>query len=305
MACANASCGFMIKSAQFLLLYSLKAQREMTSRLSEAMVPIFLLLVVSGCFLADGLPSAEEKQISEILKRLEAKIEKQEAQIEKQEAKIQSQEAKLEKQEAKIEKQEAKNFELHRKNEALRRDMSDQLKRMETKANRTEEALEAIRDRDILSATGDKAVRDLPYIMKCAYRGSSSDTGIIAFDKLTLDYSNCDRPGETLLKQCPNTHLGGGCSSMDIASGTFTAQTGGLYTVTFSGQADLYSSSALVLYLLHNGSQLKETHSYSYCGSGCAHVEEMLSRTLVSIYLSQLACKKCLTHKFTDTDFRY
>ena len=103
----------------------------------------------------------------------------------------------------------------------------------------------------------------------------------------------------------PNPHLGGGCSAMDISSGTFTAQTGGLYTVTFSGQADLYSSSGLVLYILHNGSQLKESHSYSYCGSGCAHVEGMLSRTLVSIYLSQLACKKCLTHKFTDTDFRY
>ena len=79
----------------------------------------------------------------------------------------------------------------------------------------------------------DKAVRDLPYIMMCAYRGAWHDTGIIPYENLTLDYSNCDRPGETLLKQCPNTHLGGGCSSMDIASGTFTAQTGGLYTVTF------------------------------------------------------------------------
>ena len=85
---------------------------------------------------------------------------------------------------------------------------------------------------------------------------------------------------------------------MDIVSGTFTAQTGGLYTVSFSGQADLLTDSVLILYILHNGSQLKESHSYSYCGSGCAHVEEMLSRTLVSIYLSQLACKNCLTHIF-------
>ena len=49
---------------------------------------------------------------------------------------------------------------------------------------------------------------------------------------VTLDYTNCDRPG-------------GGCSAMDIASGTFTAQTGGLYTVTFSGNADLISTDAL------------------------------------------------------------
>jgi len=113
------------------------------------MGPKLLLLIVSGCFLAEGIHSTEEKQTSEVLKRLEAKIEKQDAVIN----------------------------ELHGK-----------LRIMETKANRTEEALQT--------------VRDLPYVMMCAYRGEKlQSTGIIAFDKLTLDYSNCDRPGETLLKQ--------------------------------------------------------------------------------------------------------
>ena len=55
--------------------------------------------------------------------------------------------------------------------------------------------------------TGNKAVRDLPYIMMCAYQDQATSTGIIAYDELTLDYSNCDRPGETLLKQCPNPYL--------------------------------------------------------------------------------------------------
>jgi len=68
---------------------------------------------------------------------------------------------------------------------------------------------------------------------------------------------------------------------MDIASGTFTAQTGGLYTVTFSGQADIYRDSVLELYLLHNGSQLEESISFSVCGSETQHVEEMFSRTLI------------------------
>merc|ERR1712212_120200 len=195
--------------------------------------------------------------MSEILKRLEAKIETQEAKIEKQETKI-------ERQEAKIERQDAVNKELHSKNEALRRDVSE----LETKANRTEEAVMTIRDTELLSATGDKAVRDLPYIMMCAYRDVWHDTGIIGYEELTLDYSNCDRPG-------------GGCSSMDIASGTFTAQTGGLYTVTFSGQADLYRGSYLGLYLLHNGIQLKESYSGSVCGTETEHIEEMFSRTLI------------------------
>merc|ERR1719234_1174903 len=198
----------------------------MTGRLSGAMSPIILLLILSGCFLAEGIPSTEETQTSAILKRLEAKIEKQDAVID----------------------------ELHGTNEALRRDMSDQLKSLETKANRTEEALQT--------------VRDLPYIMMCAFRGSKFDTGIIPFDKLTLDYSNCDRPG-------------GGCSAMDIASGTFTAQTGGLYTVTFSGQADLVSDSVLILYLRHNGIQVEESVSFSKCGVETEHIEEMFSRTLI------------------------
>ena len=85
-----------------------------------------------------------------------------------------------------------------------------------------------LRDTELLRAPEDRAVRDLPYIMMCAYLGFTDSIGIIAYDKLTLDYSNCDRPG-------------GGCFGMDIASGTFTAQTGGLYTVTFSGQADLFT----------------------------------------------------------------
>ena len=83
---------------------------------------------------------------------------------------------------------------------------------------------------------------------------------------------------------------------MDIASGTFTAQTGGLYTVTFSGQADLLSGSNLRLYLLHNRSKLKESYSYSYSGPGSDHIEEMFSRTVVSNYLSPLHMYTFLVH---------
>ena len=76
---------------------------------------------------------------------------------------------------------------------------------------------------------------------------------------------------------------------MDIASGTFTAQTGGLYTITYSGRVDLHPSSNLALDLLHNGSPLKEGHAFSYCGTDCGDVDEMLSRTLVSSYLTQIS----------------
>ena len=77
---------------------------------------------------------------------------------------------------------------------------------------------------------------------------------------------------------------------MDIASGTFTAQTGGLYTITYSGRVDLHPSSQLALDLLHNGSSLKEGHAFSYCGTDCGDVDEILSRSLVSSYSSQFSC---------------
>ena len=168
------------------------------------MVPMFLLVVVSGCVLADGLPLTEETEKDAILKRLETKIEREDAVIKERLS----------------------------KNEAIRRDMSELVERMDTQSNKTEEVLKAMRYTELMSASGDKAVRDLPFIMMCAYQNHWKTTGIIPYEELTLDYTNCDRPS-------------GGCSAMDIASGTFTAQTGGLYTVTFSGNADLISTDAL------------------------------------------------------------
>ena len=190
---------------------------------------MFLLLILCGSCLVEGLPW------------MEAKIEKQDAKIERQEAKIERLDAII--------------------NEL-----------METKTDKT---AEASRDKELFSATGDKAMRDLPYIMMCAFKRRWYDIGIIDYDELTLDYTNCDKPG-------------GGCSSMDVASGTFTTDTGGIFTITFSGEADLTEYSGISLELLHNGSPLKEGHSSSSCNGGCGGMSEMLSRTVVSNFLSLL-----------------
>ena len=51
---------------------------------------------------------------------------------------------------------------------------------------------------------------------------------------------------------------------------------------------DLYTGSILILHLLHNGAQLKESVSSSYNnGDGNGKIEEMFSRTVVSTYVSQ------------------
>ena len=84
-------------------------RKEITCWLSEAMGPMFLLLILCGCFLAEGIPSTEEKQTSEILTRLEAKLEKQEAKIENQEAKIKKSRGKGTKSRGKDKKPRGKN----------------------------------------------------------------------------------------------------------------------------------------------------------------------------------------------------
>ena len=112
MACAKQFCGFMIRSAERLLLQSLLEAPGTSNRegLLSNMYITFLLFVASGCFLVEGFLSTDLKELGEIVKRLEAKIEEQEA--------------KREIQGAKIVRQDAEINELHSKNE-----------RMETKAN--------------------------------------------------------------------------------------------------------------------------------------------------------------------------
>ena len=81
--------------------------------------------------------------------------------------------------------------------------MSELVERMDTQSNKTEEVLKAMRYTELMSASGDKAVRDLPFIMMCAYQNHWKTTGIIPYEELTLDYTNCDRPS-------------GGCSAMTL-----------------------------------------------------------------------------------------
>ena len=148
----------------FYIHQKLKVHRkEMTIRISGTMVPMFLLLIASDCLLTEELPSTELQQMNAIVKKLEAKIENLEAKIENQDVVINK---------------------LHGKNEALGRKLRSQkselAERIETECNRTEETIMAIRDRELLSAPGERAVRDLPYIMMCAYKSHWTSTGIIA-----------------------------------------------------------------------------------------------------------------------------
>ena len=57
-------------------------------------------------------------------------------------------------------------------------------------------------------------------VMVCSYRLSWTDTGTISYSKILTQFDNCDQPG-------------GGCSSMDISTGVFTAITPGMSSTIF------------------------------------------------------------------------
>merc|ERR1719391_46327 len=115
-----------------------------------------------------------------------------------------------------------------------------------------------------------RAVRDLPYLVTCAYRESWDTTGRMSYDQLTTDWNNGD-------------HVNGGHGVLDTSTGTFTAGTAGHYTATISGftvsreEGNSYSK----LYMHLNGQQIEETKFVSGYVSGGQYYYDQGSRTMI------------------------
>merc|ERR1712112_90816 len=107
----------------------------------------------------------------------------------------------------------------------MRNQMKDELKaemRAEMKAEMItlEEKFATVQAK--IPTTVSKAVRDLPYVLVCAYQDEWTQAEeTITYGSLLADYNNAENPG-------------GGNGHLDIKSGVFTALTHGYYKVTFS-----------------------------------------------------------------------
>ena len=114
-------------------------------------------------------------------------------------------------------------------------------------------------------------VRDLPYLMICAYRYHWTEAGAtVTYDSLTADYNNSDKPN-------------GGDGKLDIETGTFTAITPGHYTVTYSGHAVVWQGQSFALLLWKNGKKVMESQWLSsFRSSSDGYTEDQGSRTVVS-----------------------
>ena len=86
--------------------------------------------------------------------------------------------------------------------------MEEMQKEMAAKDKKMEEITKELKD---VMDVGQKSLRDLPYVMTCAFNGWwSTPSATITYDRLIADFNNSDRPG-------------GGDGSMDINTGVYTA----------------------------------------------------------------------------------
>merc|ERR1719209_1872154 len=110
----------------------------------------------------------------------------------------------------------------------------------------------------VLPTAVEEGLKDLPYEMVCAYKGTwTEENSIVSYDKITVEFNNSDQPG-------------GGDGSMNIETGIFTTVTSGYYIITFSGSVGVHAKEYTGMWLNHNGVQLWESRFVTsiYLGDG-------------------------------------
>merc|ERR1712154_225318 len=117
----------------------------------------------------------------------------------------------------------------------------------------------------------EKGLRDLPFEMVCAYKGSTGTVGVINYDRVTMEFNNSsNRPR-------------GADGGMNIETGIFTTVTSGYYIVTYSATVDVLPGECTLMYLHHNGAAVEESmfRSSINVGSGDNYIGDQGSRTVI------------------------
>merc|ERR1719228_16395 len=113
-----------------------------------------------------------------------------------------------------------------------------------------------------------QAVRDLPYMMICAYKGEwTTASSTITYDKIITDFNNADKPN-------------GGDGLLDIGSGIFTCLKAGHYTITFSAFTVLDTYQHANVYLYQNGNKVSESQ-FSSTNNANYPIGSQGSRTMI------------------------
>ena len=164
--------------------------------------------------------------------------------------------------------------EMQSKVDVMKKVMREEMDKKDNEVKKQLDGLEA-RNTELttkLREVDQKSLRELPFVLTCAYKLEWTAPGTITYDRLTVDYNNS---GQT----------GGGDGEMDVSTGKFTALTPGHYTVTYSGMDQVDPGEWVVFQLMKNGESVgDESVSVSYSsGDNGGRIEDQSSRTVVSV----------------------
>jgi len=123
----------------------------------------------------------------------------------------------------------------------------------------------------VLPTAVEQGLRDLPFEMVCAYRGTwTAANSIVNYDRISVEFNNSDRPG-------------GGDGTMNIETGVFTTVTSGYYIVTYSAHVWVNAGEYTDMWLYHNGVAVEESRFYTemHMGSSGDYIFDQGSRTVI------------------------
>ena len=105
----------------------------------------------------------------------------------------------------KVQEMRAEMMEKDREMEVMREEMQEKVdvirEAMEEKDNKVKKQLDVLEARNTeltskLREVEQKSLRDLPYVLTCAFQSSWYTPGAtITYERLTVDYNNSDKPG--------------------------------------------------------------------------------------------------------------
>ena len=226
------------------------------------------ITVLLSCLLlaSQGLADMDNnQQIEQMMSKMKAAmmVEVQEK-VEEMRDEMREKEVVMEDMRQKMEKgEEMMREEMQEKNNEMK-DVKKQLDRLES---RNVELTTKLKEVD------QKSLRDLPYVLTCAYQdGWYTPGATIIYSRLIADSNNSDKPG-------------GGDGRLDISTGKFTALTAGHYTVTYSGLAEVDPGERVYFQLMKNDQNMgNEGYWQSFSsGSNGGSTYDQGSRTVVSV----------------------
>jgi len=244
---------------------------------------LLLVLPLSNRVSSEESRLEEEKYESENLNGIDKKVDELMQRMERMDISWELEKADLEKK-LETKNEEVENLQKRMKEgelqlesrvEELKKNQNQEIKSLKKQVTEIESKVEEVASlksemRADVKEEVDKGLRDLPFEMVCAYKGSTGTVGVINYDYITVEFNNSNRPG-------------GADGRMNIKTGVFTTVTSGYYMITYSATVDVHPGEYTDMWLHHNGDGVEESRfvTLMHVGSGNDYIGDQGSRTVI------------------------